>query len=125
MVDQGARLAKLRQLAEAATPGPWQWEDDGDGRTLVTVNVSVVGGAILWARTDEGYQIDLQLGPEDQNFIAAADPQTILALLDDNAQLLGAIRQALAMLSSESSEARAAIGARDVLRAALGGGTEG
>lgn len=63
-------LEQLRLKARAATPGPWIIDEDGD---LVTGNRMVLGQRLLIA--------DVMLG-KDQLFIASANPETILKLLD-------------------------------------------
>lgn len=50
----------LRALAEAATPGPWQ---DANGYVIADGRV-------------------LTLTPNNRAYIAAVDPQTVLALID-------------------------------------------
>ena len=68
-------LAELRRLAENATPGPWEWDDDHarpglrHGRSF---------GGVL-------FRCGALYGPDaaDAAFIAAANPAVVLALLDD------------------------------------------
>lgn len=63
--------ATVRQLAEAATPGPWQQSGIGDyGWTVNTPDSHV-------AETD-----DSDLGRADANWIAAMGPNVGLALAD-------------------------------------------
>lgn len=61
--------AALRATAEAATPGPW-----------------TAGDWHVWAKTSEGNREVCGMGGHDHiadaDFIAAADPSTVLALLD-------------------------------------------
>ena len=64
-------VAELRRLAEAATPGPWEWDDDHGlrhGRSF---------GGVL-------FRCGALYGPDaaDAAFIAAANPAAVLALLD-------------------------------------------
>lgn len=81
--------ARLRELAEAATPGPWELWTASDARPHSIV------GPTSWRR--EGAKVgnivdvrhygatDAKYGPEQTTnaaFIAAANPATILALLD-------------------------------------------
>jgi hypothetical protein len=82
-------MSDLRKLAEAATPGPWfhgkgdrHYSEDEtflmiceDARREVPI-IFVYAGDL-----DEG-EIDKQFATR-ADFIAACDPQTILALLDD------------------------------------------
>lgn len=75
---------KLRELAQNATPGEWYvsapaehavWKDIGDRRYLI-------------ADTSDGFTDD-----NNSEYIAAANPATVLALLDD----LDSAKRALAM----------------------------
>ena len=69
-------LAELEQLAGKATPGPWQWdgrEVEDDGYVHIP-ECSYLVGAICLADNYEGYQ-------DDCDFMAKANPTTILALL--------------------------------------------
>lgn len=68
---------KLRELAEAATPGPWIVSDK-DVFSAITVGSSktdVCTFDIYEHRPDEC--------AEDAAFVAAANPQTVIALLDE------------------------------------------
>jgi hypothetical protein len=103
----------LRDLAEKATPGPWRWgswnteygsmEADEDRRDLeagfdaeypTTRRRGEAGTRVLTA-DDPVVWWD---NPADAEFIAACDPQTILALIDDRDRLRNALR-AMAGLS--------------------------
>ncbi|EOI1407343.1 ead/Ea22-like family protein [Pseudomonas aeruginosa] len=80
--------AELRRLAEAATPGPWTLyvpEDYQGPEELPGYGVECAEGrAIVWGalEPETGCQFD-----RDAEFIAAANPNTILALLDEIDQL--------------------------------------
>lgn len=84
---------ELRELAEKATPGEWTTDSD--------VAVIAAGSDQL----NNGYGICDCHGPESRknvNFIAAASPATVLALLDDlkalqaeRDALVGALESAL------------------------------
>ena len=77
-------LAELRRLAEAATPGPW--EHDGEGE--------------VWGR---GYDmISHPCMVADARYIAAANPSVVLALLDAAAER-DALREDLAELEEVGS----------------------
>src|SRR5690606_29549378 len=74
------RLAELRRIAEAATPGPWQWagsRDKGDPHAYVYAgDYASEGEPDLWCEIVSEY-------PEaDAQHIATFDPTTALALLD-------------------------------------------
>jgi hypothetical protein len=75
-------LAELRRLAEAATPGPWTqiWEHsdpEGPYPAGVKANDDEPNNWILRNDDDLGTEIGL-----NDAYIAAANPQTILRLLD-------------------------------------------
>lgn len=82
-----ARLAELRAVAEAATPGPWEWEQSsadpspsGD-EPLVTSNPGEDGypDVVLsgWGYDESG----TEASDEDRAHIATFDPPTVLALI--------------------------------------------
>ncbi|HCH0514881.1 TPA: ead/Ea22-like family protein [Pseudomonas aeruginosa] len=100
--------AELRRLAKAATPGPWTLyvpEDYQGPEELPGYGVECAEGrAIVWGalEPETGCQFD-----RDAEFIAAANPKTILALLDEidglkaeNEVLRGALKQFAEMLKS-------------------------
>jgi hypothetical protein len=64
---------KLRDLAAAATPGPWQEGMAGTSNVVHFDGDDITG--VASAR------------PHNAAFIAAASPTTVIALLDDNDQL--------------------------------------
>lgn len=76
--------AELRRLAKAATPGPWTLyvpEDYQGPEELPGYGVECAEGrAIVWGalEPETGCQFD-----RDAEFIAAANPQAILAMLDE------------------------------------------
>lgn len=78
--------ARLRELAEAATPGPWKYQGPPDvGYSTFVGRFEAENGTVVCDFGDsetyypsEGSPPD----PEDAAFIAAANPATILALLD-------------------------------------------
>ncbi|HHN0112341.1 TPA: ead/Ea22-like family protein [Pseudomonas aeruginosa] len=76
--------AELRRLAKAATPGPWTLyvpEDYQGPEELPGYGVECAEGrAIVWGalEPETGCQFD-----RDAEFIAAANPKAILALLDE------------------------------------------
>lgn len=78
-------LERLKALALAATPGPWDWDGrtvDEDGYVHIP-ECSYLVGLICLAGSYEGYQ-------EDCDYIAAANPAVVLALLE---QLTRAVQQ--------------------------------
>lgn len=76
---------ELRKLAENATPGPWRWTPDRGnepfasdcGPTLKNAAEDLVVSA--WGHDWWGITVD----DHDAEFIAAANPQAILGLLDE------------------------------------------
>jgi hypothetical protein len=124
------KLATLRALAEKATPGPWRVDtDDTLGETRVT---GIYGPS---------RKVDYGLGAEDESpqivetdsgvyppkladaqFIAAASPDVVIALLDSHANWEGIARErheTLEWVRRELGEARqhlsAVTAARDEL----------
>jgi hypothetical protein len=81
---------RLRALAEAATPGSWEAvSHPGEGRILayasvVTERTSDQVAIVEDARADVGYEEPHAVTPyDDAAFIAAADPTTIIQLLNE------------------------------------------
>ena len=78
-------LAELRRLAAEATPGPWAWDADGDSYMgcgeVFTWGEGVEGGNIA-APSGDLYPRSGYSPQSDMRFIAAANPATVLALLD-------------------------------------------
>src|SRR5690606_14524732 len=74
------RLAELRRIASAATPGPWQWagsRDKGDPHAYVYAgDYASEGEPDLWC------EIVSECPEADAQHIATFDPTTALALLD-------------------------------------------
>lgn len=70
-------LAKLRALAEAATPGPWTFEQP---ECLYES---------IWAPNpaEPDALYDIPRNAEDQRFIAAANPAAVLSILDELARI--------------------------------------
>ena len=89
--------AELRRLAEAATPGPWEYQ--APLKILAADRTSIV----LIALSHASYRED----EANSRLIAAANPKAILALLDEidglkaeNEVLRGALKQFAEMLKS-------------------------
>lgn len=79
-------IAELEALAINATPGPWRYEageEDTDGPAawpeVYAGDVAVIG--------DEGFYGDNEQDEADAEYIALANPSTILALLAERADL--------------------------------------
>jgi hypothetical protein len=77
------KLADLRAKATAATPGPWSWA--GDEPWLCAPDLAHVvedgSGTIVVEATWEYVEGD------DAEYLAAADPTTVLELLDEIVRL--------------------------------------
>src|SRR5690606_24421870 len=73
------RLYELRRIAEAATPGPW-WADGWEARTKEGDRfIASIAPAFQGARPDAScWEVDANI-----QHIAAFDPTTALALLDE------------------------------------------
>lgn len=73
------KYAELRRLAEAATPGPWESvkrsEYDGSDYFLIQTQEERNGWEIAEIRMDVPH--------ENAAFIAAANPSTILSIIDE------------------------------------------
>ncbi|MFP7983927.1 ead/Ea22-like family protein [Pseudomonas aeruginosa] len=76
--------AELRRLAKAATPGEWHavWEegDDAAWANLFPIIQAENGETVIG---NEGFYSDLEQDKANAQFCAAANPKTILALLDE------------------------------------------
>lgn len=76
--------AELRRLAEAATPGEWSavWEegDDTAWPNLFPIIQAENGETVIG---NEGFYSDLEQDKANAQFCAAANPKTVLALLDE------------------------------------------
>jgi len=108
--------AKLRALAEAATPGEWRIEIDSEESYEGGISYSEWTGTLIgpenaipsrWAiargETNRIAEIS-ELRMEDAAYIAAANPQTMIALLDERDEQTETIR--LFTLTNEGHLAR-------------------
>lgn len=102
--------AELRRLAKAATPGEWSavWEegDDTAWPNLFPIIQAENGETVIG---NEGFYSDLEQDKANAQFCAAANPKTILALLDE-------IDGLLAQHGRDRAELRALCQARDDAR---------
>ena len=69
-------LDKLYELAQAATPGPWSWAGSSYINAVSMTNPENATVVCEMASVDD------QEARNDAAYIAAADPTTILALID-------------------------------------------
>lgn len=78
------RLQELRRIAEAATPGPWD-------TTRYNGGLRFDGPLRVYAGTDPEYgePRPIPASDADNRYIAAFDPQTVLAMLDEIERLQG------------------------------------
>jgi hypothetical protein len=85
-------LEELKRIAEAATPGNWGYSYDGSGDFSINTDAFEHTGdrciASLWrSYTDSGKLYK----DGDAAFIAAANPQTVLSLIDRIERLRSAL----------------------------------
>lgn len=74
-------IEELKRLAEAATPGPWNKHYEGGGDHVVMrgeCEVAVCSGPSPFSDTD-----DYENTAENAAYIAAVNPQAILALIEE------------------------------------------
>ena len=84
------RLQELRRIAEAATPGPWEWDKylnlfSATGKVVLTEPFSPDNPDVVEART------------EDLDYIETFNPETALALLDEIKRLQQKVQRANAL----------------------------
>lgn len=82
---------KLRQLAEAATPGPWSQctaPDTNNNQAVCDHNFEFI------ARTDLVSIHSFEICEANASFIAAANPTVVLELLDEIERLRDALNEA-------------------------------
>ena len=75
------RLAELRRIAEAATPGPWAWRMNKDGRILDLITLETGYNEEIITPSHISAWLQVKSGLKD--FIPAFAPATALALLDE------------------------------------------
>lgn len=82
-------LKKLRELAENATPGPWEdYYETGIRPCVMAYDENDKG-----LRSVRAYVADTQFSP-DRAYIAAANPETVLALIDRIEKLEAQLKEA-------------------------------
>lgn len=87
----------LRTLAEAATPGPWSVEQDRDVWELYVGRDGQHHGYKLIKAPKDDPEVECYWpSAADSTYLAACDPQTILALLDELETLRAALWELLA-----------------------------
>lgn len=75
------RLAELRRIANAATPGPWEWRMSKDGRILDLITLETGYNEEIITPSHINAWLQVKGGLKD--FIPTFDPPTVLALLDE------------------------------------------
>jgi len=95
----------LRKAAEAATPGPWKTHLVDDTCVVAdSVDVATTCDSSNVERSDS-YNNDFERMEADAAYIAAANPQAILALLDERDALtarVGKLEKALKPFADEA-----------------------
>ena len=89
---------ELKRLAEAATPGPWEYQKDSKDFPVngyVTVRDCIFSVCVL---PYEGIRTDDRV-TDNGLFIAAANPAAILELIRQRDELLAALKDAREMVS--------------------------
>lgn len=98
-----AKLNRLRELAEQATPGPWSWEYGVSQRTAWGL-ISVNGYVLKFSGPQD---IGIVPDPEsDMDFIEAANPSVILALLSERQANQDRIAELLTLMDEHDEKAR-------------------
>lgn len=101
-------LTKLREIAEAATPGPWEYGmttfgDPREGATHACVRVENADWRDFLAVVEGSTEADLNM-----THIATFDPTTVLALLDEIEELRRWKAEMVQMLDGLNKLAQAA-----------------
>ncbi|RJF98999.1 hypothetical protein [Noviherbaspirillum saxi] len=105
-------LEELMRLADAATPGPWQWWTSNS--VLRLSGADGKDGGVLSAVMHSSWP-DILCSPANQAFIAAADPLVVGSLIEriqDLQRLLDVERAENSRLEDELAGLRAAAPAR-------------
>ncbi len=92
------QINELRQLAQAATPGPWAYTTDSNDFPVngyVTVRDCIYSVCIL---PYEGIRTDDRV-TDNGLFIAAANPAAVLELIRQRDELMEALKDAREMVS--------------------------
>ncbi len=95
----------LRKLAEAATPGPWR-KDLGDGNEMRFVSVDDANGVPIVMMDDFLEENGWTLDQSSIDFIAAANPTAVIALLDEIDALQAKVKRQAEALKPFASKYR-------------------
>ncbi|MDT3718483.1 ead/Ea22-like family protein [Pseudomonas oryzihabitans] len=111
-------VRELRERARRATPGPWELQTSNSWRRIGTAGGRFADGDVLAPTTHRGdNHPDLAGRQEDLDFIVAADPTTVLALLDEIDRLQHSLHTASANRDHLARELRHALDEQDRLKA--------
>ena len=77
----------LREAAERATPGKWRWWTSNSVRRLSSDATGKDGDVLCAEMVSTPRYADIRVSDANMAYIAAADPTTVLALLDDRDRL--------------------------------------
>ncbi|WP_338544937.1 ead/Ea22-like family protein [Pseudomonas benzopyrenica] len=98
-------VQQLRERASRATPGPWELQASNSWRRIGTAGGRFADGDVLAPTTHRGdNHPDLAARQEDLDFIVAADPATVLALLDELDTAIANHENAVAHMQSVCAE---------------------
>lgn len=99
-------LEELRKIAEAATPGPWEWEQPSE-EEFPTCDESLI---TAW-KEDDGHPVEVvtswgfdacgtEAESQDREFIATFNPQKVLSMLKE----IGHLREGVKRWEQEFQE---------------------
>ncbi len=121
MTDTDDIASRLRSAAELATPGPWvdvvtpYAKGDPSNGPVYDVQVKAAGGERVAHLSDDADSVD----GANAAYIALANPENVLALLDERDKLRDAVTNLLGLIDEYAieeafpsivAEARAALG---------------
>lgn len=112
-------LEELRQIADNATPGPWEMESDEIGTELndyTGYGIKNVAPVMFYSDSDMAHLALDTLDEEDAEFIAAFNPAMVLELLDR----LAAVEELAEVYDRCPDALDAQEAASDILKAVLG-----
>jgi hypothetical protein len=95
---------RLRAVALAATPGPWEWDDKG----LWSHPKGAGWACVIVANYEYDTGVTLDYTDRDADYIAAASPDVILALLDELDTLRDEAERLRLRISNDAIRLRAA-----------------
>ena len=72
----------LRKLCKSATPGPWHVDSYAPGLNEISTYTGKFSGDVIGSPQDDGWRVP-SISDNDAAYIAAANPATVLQLLDE------------------------------------------